>query len=78
MAEAFEAGFDPALQLADHGAQLGGQNDHSTHMAHVDWASDIQRDEQQVIDDIIHGVDHGHYILLMGSKVCGHAIVSEF
>lgn len=67
---AFKPGFDPALQLADHGARTrSGQWDAAADLTHVDWASDVRRDEQDVIDAIVHGAEHGHYILLMGSKV---------
>ncbi|KAG8926945.1 hypothetical protein FRC01_008189, partial [Tulasnella sp. 417] len=66
---AFEAGYDPALNLADHG--IKSRNGSTTAAAGVDWASDVRRQEQDVIDEIVHGIRHGHYILLMGSKGVG-------
>ncbi|KAG8903489.1 hypothetical protein FRC00_000046, partial [Tulasnella sp. 408] len=66
---AFEPGYDPALNLADHGIKSRSHESSST--AGVDWASDVRRQEQDVIDEIVHGMRHGHYILLMGSKGVG-------
>lgn len=67
MEMAFEAGYDPALNLADHGIKT--RNAEGTSPAGVDWASDVRRQEQDIIDEIVHGIRHGHYILMMGSKV---------
>lgn len=36
----------------------------------LDWTALVRREEQAIIDDIIHGHDHGHYYLIMGPKVC--------
>ena len=73
MARAFEPGFETALQLINHGSRTRTGNwdpkARSTDLTHVDWASEVPRDEQGAIDAIVHGVDHGHYFLLMGPKV---------
>ncbi|KAG8986753.1 hypothetical protein FRB90_003808 [Tulasnella sp. 427] len=70
MEMAFEAGYDPALNLADHGIKTRASSRMQATDG-VDWASDVRRDEQDVIDEIVHGMRHGHYILLMGSKGVG-------
>lgn len=36
----------------------------------MDWTTLVRREEQAVIDNIIHGHEHGHYFLIMGPKVC--------
>jgi len=64
---AFEPGYDPALNLVDHGIKSRGGAARAT--GGVDWVSDVRRDEQDVIDEIVHGMRHGHYILLMGPNV---------
>ncbi|KAG8888540.1 hypothetical protein FRC00_014724, partial [Tulasnella sp. 408] len=65
--KAFEPGYDPALSLADHGVKSRGGEAISS--VGIDWAADVRRQEQDAIDEIVHGMRHGHYILLMGSKV---------
>ncbi|KAG8975173.1 hypothetical protein FRC05_006341 [Tulasnella sp. 425] len=69
MEMAFEAGYDPALNLADHGIKT--RNGEGASTVGVDWASDVRRQEQDIIDEIVHGIRHGHYILMMGSKGVG-------
>ncbi|KIO17351.1 hypothetical protein M407DRAFT_234710 [Tulasnella calospora MUT 4182] len=69
MEMAFEPGYDPALNLADHGIKT--RSSEATSTVGVDWASDVRRQEQDVIDEIVHGMRHGHYILMMGSKGVG-------
>ncbi|KAG8926947.1 hypothetical protein FRC01_008191 [Tulasnella sp. 417] len=67
---AFEPGYDPALNLVDHG--IKSRNGSTTESrAGVDWASDVRRQEQEVIDEIVHGMKHGYYFFLMGSKGVG-------
>ncbi|KAG8926949.1 hypothetical protein FRC01_008193 [Tulasnella sp. 417] len=67
--KAFKPGYDPALKLADHGVKIRNGSTSST--AEVDWASAIRRQEQAVIDEIVHGIKDGYYIFLMGSKGVG-------
>ncbi|KAG8950475.1 hypothetical protein FRC04_007490 [Tulasnella sp. 424] len=69
MEMAFESGYDPALNFADHGIKARSAEGASS--AGVDWASDVRRQEQDIIDEIVHGIRHGHYILMIGSKGVG-------
>lgn len=55
MEKAFEAGYDPALEVARH-----GEDDAEEH---------LRRDEQDYVDRIIAGEDKGHYFLFLGPKV---------
>jgi hypothetical protein len=35
-----------------------------------DWSELMRRNEQDMIDRIIHGEESGHYFMLIGPKVC--------
>lgn len=64
---AFQAGYDPALELAtnhtaNHSLDLIFTGDEP-------WTHDIRRKEQDVIDRIIHGEESGHYFMFLGPKV---------
>jgi hypothetical protein len=65
---AFEAGYDPALELASHiTTSPRGNNDLSQDDA---WKEHLRRKEQPMVDRIIHGEERGKYFLLIGPKVC--------
>lgn len=63
MEQAFEEGYDPALEVAAH-AKRRLQAGHPT-------VSHLRRKEQDIIDRIIGGLATGHYYMLLGSKVWG-------
>ena len=71
--DAFQPGYDPALELA---------KPLTTKKAHSDdeltdplfeeeepWTTNLRRKEQDVIDHIVHGQEPGHYFMLLGPKV---------
>ncbi|KAG8997218.1 hypothetical protein FRB94_007825 [Tulasnella sp. JGI-2019a] len=77
---AFEPGADPALLLANHGLASGSvlhrTSDDLLAKSEVNeeslaWVDSVRRDEQAVIDSIMHGKEHGHYFLIMGPKGVG-------
>jgi hypothetical protein len=59
--QAFEAGYDPALEVAMQAKKRYGEDDHQ--MLH------LRRKEQDIVDKIVHGGEVGHYYMLLGSKV---------
>ena len=62
MDKAFDAGYDPALEVADNAKTPD----------HV-YASDeehLRRQEQALVDRIISGREKGHYYMFLGPKVC--------
>lgn len=61
MEQAFEEGYDPALEVAAH-AKRRMQAGHPT-------PSHLRRKEQDIVDRIIGGEETGHYYMLLGSKV---------
>ncbi|EJD08045.1 uncharacterized protein FOMMEDRAFT_73974 [Fomitiporia mediterranea MF3/22] len=63
MDKAFDAGYDPALEVADNAKT-------STHV----YASDeehLRRQEQDLVDRIISGQEKGHYYMFLGPKGAG-------
>ncbi|KAL7413580.1 hypothetical protein BDY24DRAFT_406961 [Mrakia frigida] len=70
MSKAFEAGYDPALDLsnASRRRQL-----HSVGTALSEEGEDVHlvRDEQAAVDRIIRGEEQGNYYLIIGSKGTG-------
>ncbi|KIJ65921.1 hypothetical protein HYDPIDRAFT_27136 [Hydnomerulius pinastri MD-312] len=67
--QAFAAGYDPALDLANNGEELksaskglDGDGDDGP------WTEHLRRQEQDWIDDIIKGRTRGHYYFLIGPK----------
>lgn len=68
MEKAFEAGYDPALEIASHGkgrkTQSGGPGTEGD-----DVEEHLPRNEQDRVDRIISGQEKGHYFLLLGPKV---------
>jgi hypothetical protein len=66
MEQAFEEGYDPALEIAAH-AERRSQAGHPT-------VSHLRRKEQDIVDRIVGGEETGHYYMLLGSKVGNSAI----
>lgn len=82
---AFEPGGDPALLLANHGISSGsllkGTSESLLATSEVSeeslaWIDSVRREEQAVIDSIIHGKEHGHYFLIMGPKASMYRILA--
>ena len=74
MEKAFAAGYDPALELAkphfpERSNSNGGTVDGDFDNYDNDWTKHLRRKEQELVDHIIHGHEHGHYFLLLGPKV---------
>ncbi|KAF9012512.1 hypothetical protein BDQ17DRAFT_707274 [Cyathus striatus] len=71
--KAFEAGYDPALELAkNHSTRAAiSQDNRKAEYCSEDtpWTEDLRRQEQDLIDQIVHGGEVGHYYLLLGPKV---------
>ena len=75
MEKAFAAGYDPSLELAkSHFPKRSGSNGGTVDGDDYDlrWTELLRRKEQDAVDHIIHGKEHGHYFLLLGPKVSAH------
>lgn len=77
MEKAFAAGYDPSLELAK--SHFPGRSDSNGKIVDGDfddhdqlWAEHSRRKEQDAVDHIIHGHEHGHYFLFLGPKVYAH------
>lgn len=66
---AFAAGYDPALELATHMAQTKPTGEDLDYDLDGPWTEHLRRKEQDMIDRIVHGGEHGHYFILLGPKV---------
>ena len=80
MGDAFEAGYDPALELATHSAKtynraIQCQQERERPDLELEiqdsepWSGYLRRKEQDFIDLIVKGEEAGHYYVLLGSKV---------
>ena len=85
MEEAFEAGYDPALELATHVVKARnwveekGQQRQDLELEMGDpeletgdpepWTHHLRRKEQDFIDLIVKGEESGPYYVLLGAKV---------
>ncbi|KII95658.1 hypothetical protein PLICRDRAFT_129563 [Plicaturopsis crispa FD-325 SS-3] len=71
---AFAKGYDPALELANHGTAKREKED-SLDDLEIDedgpWTEHLRRREQEWVDRIIHGAETGHYFILLGPKGAG-------
>ncbi|KAI0821383.1 hypothetical protein BC629DRAFT_1624062 [Irpex lacteus] len=78
--DAFSAGYDPALELANRANrqnEIKESNDTEDPQDTLSWDTDIswkdrlRRKDQDKIDRILHGNESGHYFLLLGPKGAG-------
>ena len=72
MEKAFAAGYDPSLELAkSHFPERTDSNGETVDGDDHDpcWTEHLRRKEQDTVDHIIHGIEHGHYFMLLGPKV---------
>ncbi|KAG8710227.1 hypothetical protein FRC08_017432 [Ceratobasidium sp. 394] len=67
---AFEPGYDPALELANHPGR-GGEVDEDGKRGYPQSNRHMQRKEQEVVDSIMEGKEPGHYYLFLGPKGAG-------
>lgn len=67
---AFEAGYDPALELAKTHTVKRATDD-SEFEGDEPWTEHLRRKEQDTIDLIIQGEEPGHYFMLLGPKGSG-------
>ncbi|KAI5121443.1 hypothetical protein M0805_009552, partial [Coniferiporia weirii] len=65
MEKAFDAGYDPALDVATHSKNGDALDDQDHETKH------LRRREQDLVDRIISGQEKGHYWMLLGSKGTG-------
>ncbi|OCH86078.1 hypothetical protein OBBRIDRAFT_761900 [Obba rivulosa] len=69
---AFAAGYDPALELAAHGKKRQAQVPEDFNWgAETPWTEHLRRDEQDLVDRIVHGKEVGRYFILLGPKGTG-------
>ena len=74
---AFEAGYDPALELARfHTGEMAASED-SEFEGHVPWTEHLRRKEQDVMDRIIQGEEPGRYFMLLGPKVSAQCVAGS-
>ncbi|KAI0036151.1 hypothetical protein K488DRAFT_76181 [Vararia minispora EC-137] len=74
--QAFEGGYDPALELVVHSKLQGTDRQLPEAIDELDieegpWTEHLRRREQDILDKIIHGIETGHYFMLLGSKGAG-------
>lgn len=77
MEDAFNGGYDPALELATHTVKARGRGEQSGQRPDLEleigdpgpWTQHLRRKEQNVIDLIVKGEETGHYYVLLGAKV---------
>ncbi|RPD57753.1 hypothetical protein L226DRAFT_467874 [Lentinus tigrinus ALCF2SS1-7] len=77
--KAFEAGYDPALELAKQSTGKRGKAFTSSTEEDEElgwdldgpWTQHLRRSEQDLIDRIIRGEEIGHYFVLLGPKGTG-------
>ena len=73
--QAFEPGYDPALELArQHTTKKMDYDENGEKMEEEvaledPWTSAMRRKEQDLVDRIIQGEESGHYFVLLGPKV---------
>ncbi|KAG9105027.1 hypothetical protein FRC07_009655 [Ceratobasidium sp. 392] len=67
---AFEPGYDPALELANHPGR-GGEVDEDGKRGYPQSNRHMQRKEQDTVDSIMEGKEAGHYFLFLGPKGSG-------
>lgn len=72
--QAFQGGYDPALELAKQGGHPSGKGHTTDATDEVDFgngtlAVHLRRMEQDILDRIIHGDETGHYYMVLGCKV---------
>uniref|UniRef100_A0A0W0F152 AAA protein C-terminal winged helix domain-containing protein n=1 Tax=Moniliophthora roreri TaxID=221103 RepID=A0A0W0F152_MONRR len=64
---AFAPGYDPAMEVATNYLK----NSTSSEDEEAPWTNHFRRIEQDLIDRIITGEEHGHYFVLLGPKGSG-------
>ena len=73
MEKAFAAGYDPSLELAKSHfpkpSDSSGETVDSDDYDPIGWTEHLRRKEQDTVDHIIHGKEHGHYFMFLGPKV---------
>lgn len=69
MSKAFEAGYDPALDLSNASRHRQRRPSEDLHLEQDDEEGHIVRDEQKTVDRIVRGEEVGSYYLIIGSKV---------
>jgi hypothetical protein len=74
--QAFQGGYDPALELAVHGKKSLENRNRTDAIDGID--EHLRRKEQDIVDRIIHGAEVGHYFMILGCKVTAFPSLSLF
>ncbi|KIP11242.1 hypothetical protein PHLGIDRAFT_83667 [Phlebiopsis gigantea 11061_1 CR5-6] len=74
--QAFSAGYDPALELANRAANRGtksAKDENGVYDWDLDgpWTEHLRREDQDLMDRIVKGGEGGHYFMLLGPKGTG-------
>jgi hypothetical protein len=73
--QAFQGGYDPALELVVHAKSMRSRHmkDAIDELEVLDedgpWTERLRRKEQDLLERVIHGVETGHYFMILGCKV---------
>ncbi len=73
--QAFQAGYDPALELVVHAKNQRNQHTTDTSINELmvqgenGTSKHLRRKEQDFVERIIHGAEMGNYIMILGCKV---------
>ena len=71
--QAFQGGYDPALELVVHAKNSTRSRDTTDVIddfeEHGPWTEHLRRKEQDFVERVIHGVETGHYLMILGCKV---------
>ncbi|KAI0287338.1 hypothetical protein BC826DRAFT_1045242 [Russula brevipes] len=74
--QAFQGGYDPALELAVHAKKSLENRNRTDAIDGIDVVQGsstehLRRKEQDIVDRIIHGAEIGHYFMILGCKGTG-------
>ncbi|KAF8273393.1 hypothetical protein EI94DRAFT_1563817, partial [Lactarius quietus] len=76
--QAFQGGYDPALELAVHAKSsmrkqpvTDAINELESQGENGNWTQHLRRKEQDFVERIIHGAETGHYFVILGCKGTG-------
>ncbi|KAK7045536.1 hypothetical protein VNI00_007368 [Paramarasmius palmivorus] len=65
---AFAPGYDPAMEVGTNYLKKSQTSSQESEDPEVPWTEHFRRQEQNTIDSIMKGEEHGHYYVLLGPK----------
>ncbi|ESK84785.1 hypothetical protein Moror_556 [Moniliophthora roreri MCA 2997] len=68
---AFAPGYDPTMEVATNYLKESTSASESSEVGGASWTQYFRRNEQDLIDRIIRGEEHGYYYILLGPKGSG-------